>query len=132
MLTAGFVAWGAKKLSQPDVQKIEQSTGKSYEDLSDAEVQQAVTTLGIEAQPQTPRSRPRSRGNPSSRKSKSRSPIRTAEASPSAGWNRQRGSLSHGEGAAVPAVAMPTSGQSSASHRSPHGGGGRCLPPQPA
>jgi len=52
MLTAGFIAWGTKKLSQPDVQKIEKSTGKSYEDLSDAEVQQAVTALGIEAKPQ--------------------------------------------------------------------------------
>ena len=64
MLTAGFVAWGAKKLSQPDVQKIEQSTGKSYEDLSDAEVQQAVTTLGIEAKPQDAADQAQVQGQP--------------------------------------------------------------------
>jgi hypothetical protein len=64
MLTAGFVAWGAKKLSQPDVQKIEQSTGKSYEELSDAEVQTAVTTLGIEAKPQDAADQAQVQGQP--------------------------------------------------------------------
>jgi len=53
MLAAGMVAWGTRKLTQKDVQKIEQQTGKPYEDLSDSEVQQAVTTMGIEAQPMT-------------------------------------------------------------------------------
>jgi hypothetical protein len=51
MLAAGMVAWGTKKLTQKDVQQIEQKTGKPYEDLSDAEVQQATTQLGIQAQP---------------------------------------------------------------------------------
>ncbi len=54
MLAAGMVAWGSKKLSQKDVQSIEKQTGKPYEDLSDAEVQQAATTLKIEAAPLDP------------------------------------------------------------------------------
>jgi hypothetical protein len=51
MLAAGMVAWGTKKLTQKDVQAVEKQTGKPYEDLSDAEVQQATTSLGIQAQP---------------------------------------------------------------------------------
>lgn len=51
MLAAGMVAWGTRKLTQKDVQQIEQKTGKSYEDLSDDEVQAATTSLGIQAQP---------------------------------------------------------------------------------
>ena len=51
MLAAGMVAWGTKKLTQKDVQAVEKQTGKPYEDLSDAEVQQATTALGIQAQP---------------------------------------------------------------------------------
>lgn len=54
MLAAGMVAWGTKKLTQKDVQAVEKQTGKPYEDLSDAEVQQATTTLGIQAQPLDP------------------------------------------------------------------------------
>ena len=54
MLAAGMVAWGSKKLSQKDVQSIEKQTGKQYEDLSDAEVQQAATTLNIQAAPLDP------------------------------------------------------------------------------
>ena len=54
LLVGGMVAWGSKKMSQQDVQKIEQSTGKPYEDLSDAEVQQAVTTLNIQPAPLDP------------------------------------------------------------------------------
>lgn len=54
LLVGGMVAWGSKKLSKQDVEKVEKQTGKPYEDLSDAEVQQSVTTLGIEAQPLTP------------------------------------------------------------------------------
>jgi hypothetical protein len=64
LLVGGMVAWGAKKLSQPDVQKIEQSTGKAYEDLSDAEVQQAVNSLGIQAQPLTPEEQAHVQGQP--------------------------------------------------------------------
>ena len=64
LLVGGMVAWGTKKLTQPDVQKIEQSTGKSYEDLSDAEVQQAVTTLGIQAQPQDAADQAQVQGQP--------------------------------------------------------------------
>jgi hypothetical protein len=51
MLAAGMVAWGTKKLTQKDVQAVEKQTGKPYEDLSDNEVQQATTSLGIQAQP---------------------------------------------------------------------------------
>ncbi len=51
LLVGGMVAWGTKKLTQKDVQQIEKQTGKPYEDLSDAEVQQATTSLGIQAQP---------------------------------------------------------------------------------
>ncbi len=54
MLAAGMVAWGTKKLTQKDVQSIEKQTGKPYEDLSDAEVQQAATTLNIQAAPLDP------------------------------------------------------------------------------
>ena len=108
MLTAGMVAWGAKKLSQPDVQKIEQSTGKSYEDLSDAEVQQAVTTLGIEAQPLTPEEQAQVQGQPEFEEVEVEDRIPTADfdrrcshGSPS-GSPREVGA-SHWSGAALPA-----------------------------
>ncbi|HSR48023.1 MAG TPA: hypothetical protein VLL77_08540 [Anaerolineales bacterium] len=51
ILMGGMIAWGTRKLSQKDVQQIEQKTGKPYEDLNDEEVQKAVTDLGIQAQP---------------------------------------------------------------------------------
>jgi hypothetical protein len=54
MLVGGMVAWGTRKLTQKDVQQIEQKTGKPYEDLSDAEVQQATTALNIQAAPLDP------------------------------------------------------------------------------
>lgn len=54
MLVGGMVAWGAKKLTQKDVQSIEKQTGKPYEDLSDAEVQQAATALNIQPAPLDP------------------------------------------------------------------------------
>jgi hypothetical protein len=54
MLAAGMVAWGTKKLTQKDVQAIEQKTGKPYEDLNDAEIQQATTALNIQAAPLDP------------------------------------------------------------------------------
>ena len=54
MLAAGMVAWGTKKLTQKDVQSIEKQTGKSYEDLNDAEIQQATAALNIQAAPLDP------------------------------------------------------------------------------
>ena len=51
MLVGGMVAWGAKKLTQKDVQSIEKQAGKPYEDLNDAEIQQATTALNIQAAP---------------------------------------------------------------------------------
>jgi len=53
MLAGSMIAWGSHKLKQSDVQKIEQSTGKSYEDLSDEEVQKAVAAQNIQTEPMT-------------------------------------------------------------------------------
>ena len=64
MLAAGMVAWGTKKLTQKDVQQIEQKTGKPYEDLSDAEVQQATASLGIQAQPMDTADQAKAQGQP--------------------------------------------------------------------
>ncbi|HMK09304.1 MAG TPA: hypothetical protein VK449_09770 [Anaerolineales bacterium] len=64
MLAAGMVAWGTKKLTQKDVQQIEQKTGKPYEDLSDAEVQQATASLGIQAQPMDAADQAKAQGQP--------------------------------------------------------------------
>jgi hypothetical protein len=54
MLVGGMVAWGAKKMTQKDVQSIEKQTGKPYEDLNDAEIQAAATTLNIQPAPLDP------------------------------------------------------------------------------
>lgn len=50
VLAVGGMAYGAVKLSQKDVQSIEQQTGQSVEDLSDEELKQAMGDLGIESQ----------------------------------------------------------------------------------
>jgi len=54
ILAGSMIAWGSRKMKQSDVQKVEQTTGKSYEDLSDEEVQKAVTANNIQTEPMTP------------------------------------------------------------------------------
>lgn len=51
MVTAGAAAYGAYKLSQKDVQRIEEHTGASIEELEDDELSGAMADLGIESQP---------------------------------------------------------------------------------
>jgi hypothetical protein len=53
VLVGGAVAYGAHKISQKDVEKVEEHTGASWEELSDEEIDSAVNELGIEKQPQT-------------------------------------------------------------------------------
>ena len=53
VLVGGAVAYGAYKIGQKDVEKVEQHTGKEWEDLSDEEIDGAIDDLGIEKQPQT-------------------------------------------------------------------------------
>ena len=43
-------AYSSYKLSQQDVQQIEQHTGKSAEDLSEQEIEAAMDDLGIQDQ----------------------------------------------------------------------------------
>jgi hypothetical protein len=50
LVAAGAAAYGAYKLTQPDVDQIEQHTGQSVEDLSDEQLQSAMNDLGIESQ----------------------------------------------------------------------------------
>ena len=47
------VGYGAYKLTQPQVQQVEQHTGKKAEDLSEEELEGAMDELGIEAQEPT-------------------------------------------------------------------------------
>lgn len=50
LLVGGLVALGAYKLSKRDVQRVEEHTGKDAEDLTDAELEQAMDELNIEKQ----------------------------------------------------------------------------------
>lgn len=50
LVAAGAAAYGAYKLTQNDVDQIEQHTGQSVEDLSDEELQSAMNDLDIESQ----------------------------------------------------------------------------------
>jgi hypothetical protein len=47
------VGYGAYKLTQPQVQQIEQHTGQSAEDLTEEQLEQAMEQLGIEPQEPT-------------------------------------------------------------------------------
>ena len=47
-------AYSSYKLSQQDVQQIEQHTGKSADDLSEQEIEAAMDDLGIQDQELTP------------------------------------------------------------------------------
>ena len=48
MLVGGLIAIGAYKLSKRDVQRVEEHTGRDVEELSDAELEQAMDDLNIE------------------------------------------------------------------------------------
>ena len=48
LLVGGLVALGAYKLSKRDVQRVEEYTGQDAEDLTDAELEQAMDELNIE------------------------------------------------------------------------------------
>lgn len=50
VLAGGLIAVGAYKLGKKDVEKVEQHTGKSAEELSDEELQQAMDDLNIEGE----------------------------------------------------------------------------------
>jgi hypothetical protein len=50
VLLGGLIAYGAYKLSKRDVQRVEEHTGKSADELSDEEMGQAMDELGIEKQ----------------------------------------------------------------------------------
>ena len=53
LVTAGAAAYGAYKLSQPDVEKIEQKTGVPVEELDDAELEKTMKELNIQPQEMT-------------------------------------------------------------------------------
>ena len=53
LLVGGLVAFGAHKMSQKDAERIEQHTGVNPEELEDAELEQAMSELGIEDQTAT-------------------------------------------------------------------------------
>ncbi len=57
VLAVGGAAYGAVKLSQRDVERIEQHTGASVEELSDEELTGAMGELGIQSQPVTDQDR---------------------------------------------------------------------------
>ena len=46
ILAGGLIALGAHKLSKKDTERVEEYTGKSAEDLSDEELEQAMGELG--------------------------------------------------------------------------------------
>ena len=48
LLVGGLVAFGAYKMSQKDAQRIEEHTGTNPEELTDAELEQAMQDLDIE------------------------------------------------------------------------------------
>lgn len=53
ILVGGMIAVGAYALSKRDVDRVEEHTGKSAEDLTDEELDQAMDDLGIEGQEMT-------------------------------------------------------------------------------
>lgn len=53
MLMGGFVALGAHKMKKSDVEKVEAHTGQSADELSDEELQTAMTELNIQPEPLT-------------------------------------------------------------------------------
>ncbi len=53
ILAGGLIALGAHKLSSKDVEAVEEHTGKTAEDLTDEELDQAMDDLNIEKQEMT-------------------------------------------------------------------------------
>ena len=53
LLVGGLVAFGAYKLSKKDADRVEEYTGKSAEDLSDEEIEQAMNDLNIQGEEMT-------------------------------------------------------------------------------
>lgn len=49
----GLIAFGAYKFSKRDVDRIEEHTGTSPEEMTDEELEQAANELGIEVQKRT-------------------------------------------------------------------------------
>ncbi len=50
LLVGGLLAFGAYKMSKKDAQRVEEHTGKSPEDMTDKELEQAMGELDIEKQ----------------------------------------------------------------------------------
>lgn len=50
LVTAGAAAYGAYKFSKQDVDRIEEHTGESIDELEDDELQGAMNDLGIQSQ----------------------------------------------------------------------------------
>ena len=50
VLVGGLIAVGVHKMSKKDVERVEEHTGKSAEELSDEELDQAMSDLNIEAE----------------------------------------------------------------------------------
>ena len=50
LLVGGLVAFGAYKLSKRDADRIEEHTGKSADQLSDQEIDQAMADLSIQGE----------------------------------------------------------------------------------
>ncbi|MGB3715575.1 MAG: SHOCT domain-containing protein [Candidatus Promineifilaceae bacterium] len=50
ILAGGLIALGAYKLGQRDVERVEEHTGKSAEELTDEELDQAMKDLDIEGE----------------------------------------------------------------------------------
>jgi hypothetical protein len=50
LLVGGLLAFGAYKMSKKDAQRVEEHTGKSPEDMTDQELEQAMDELNIEKQ----------------------------------------------------------------------------------
>lgn len=53
VLIGGLIAVGVYKLSKKDVERVEEHTGKTAEELSDQELEQAMDELGIDADEMT-------------------------------------------------------------------------------
>ena len=50
ILVGGLIAVGAHKLSKKDVERVEEHTGKTAEELTDEELEQAMDDLNIDAE----------------------------------------------------------------------------------
>ncbi len=50
ILLGGLIAFGAYKMSKKDADRIEQHTGKSADELTDEQLEQAMDQLGIDKQ----------------------------------------------------------------------------------